>query len=90
MSADFRFEPKALPRTILRNDAVRALLHQRAMDIAKAVPGGGMGVADEAGRGKGRTRARSAVITYSIAARYREKKHKTLTRTLRAARGGAV
>lgn len=74
------------PAGVLRSTPVRAVLHDRAVAIARAVPGGGMGVADE----RGRQRSRSAVITYSIAARYREKKRQTLTRTLRAARGGAL
>jgi carbamate kinase len=88
MSVDFKFEGKPLPRSMLRNDAVRALLHSRAVAIAGMVPGGGILVADESGRGKGRTRARSAVITYSMRARYRERKRKTLTRALRGARRG--
>ena len=82
----FTFDAKPLPRTILRSTPVRAVLHDRAMAIARAVPGGGVGVVDE----RGRHRSRSAVITWSIAARHRERKRQTLTRTLRAARGGAL
>ena len=88
MSAEFKFEGKPLPRSILRSDNVRSLLHARAVAVAELVPGGGMLVVDEAGRGAKRTRARSAVITRTIAARLREKKRKTLTRALRTARSG--